>query len=85
MISTSPSEHSVSTQNDDIESINNENNTLKIFIGGLNYITLKDDLKCYFKTFGHVSKCVVIINEKGRSKCYGFITFEDTGTFLFNF
>ncbi len=51
----------------------------KIFVGGLNYITLQDDLKCYFKTFGKVVKCIVILNDKGKSKGYGFVTFEDEG------
>jgi RNA recognition motif-containing protein len=52
---------------------------LKIFVGGLNYLTMQDDLKCYFKTFGRVVKCVLIHNENGRSKGYAFVTFEDVG------
>ncbi len=56
-----------------------ETNKIKIFIGGLNYITTSEDLKSYFKTFGaKVIKCVVISGEKGNSKCFGFVDIEIT-------
>jgi RNA recognition motif-containing protein len=59
---------------------NQDSNKIKIFIGGLNYITTSEDLKSYFKTFGaKVTKCIVVSGEKGYSKCYGFVDIEVIG------
>lgn len=70
------SPNSNSTKSEDVE-LNYEEKNLKIFVGGLNYITQTDDLRTYFKTLGKVTSCIIIMNEKGKSRCYGFLTFED--------
>lgn len=53
-------------------------NIVKLFIGGLNYVTLQSDVKAYFETFGKVIECSVLFDkETKKSKCYAFLTLED--------
>jgi RNA-binding protein Musashi len=53
-------------------------NIVKLFIGGLNYVTLQSDVKAYFETFGKVIECSVLYDKETRkSKCYAFLTLED--------
>lgn len=53
-------------------------NIIKLFVGGLNYVTLQSDVKSYFETFGKVIECSVLFDkETKKSKCYAFLTLED--------
>ncbi len=54
-------------------------NIIKLFVGGLNYISFQSDVKSYFDTFGKVIECTLMIDKpSGKSKCYAFVTLEDT-------
>uniref|UniRef100_A0A3Q1BBY7 RRM domain-containing protein n=1 Tax=Amphiprion ocellaris TaxID=80972 RepID=A0A3Q1BBY7_AMPOC len=49
----------------------------KLFVGGLNVETTEDGLRKYFEQFGALSDCVVVMNQQlGRSRCFGFITYS---------
>ncbi|KAK8761714.1 hypothetical protein V5799_027018 [Amblyomma americanum] len=49
----------------------------KIFVGGLSWETTQESLLNYFSRFGEVVDCVVMCNETGRSRGFGFVTFRD--------
>lgn len=49
----------------------------KIFVGGLSWETTQDGLLNYFSRFGEVVDSVVMCNETGRSRGFGFVTFKD--------
>lgn len=49
----------------------------KLFVGGLNVQTNNEGLREYFKQYGNLTDCVVVMNQLlGRSRCFGFITFS---------
>ena len=51
---------------------------LKLFVGGLNYLSMQPDIKSYFETFGNVSSCYLLNNkETGKSRGFAFVTIED--------
>lgn len=51
----------------------------KLFVGGLAAETTSEGLAVYMKKFGAVRDCHVLIDAStGRSRCYGFCTFEDS-------
>lgn len=53
-------------------------NLIKLFVGGLNYISFQSDVKSYFDTFGRVIECTLMIDKpSGKSKCYAFVSLED--------
>lgn len=53
-------------------------NLIKLFVGGLNYISFQSDIKSYFDTFGRVIECTLMVDKtSGKSKCYAFVTLED--------
>ena len=50
----------------------------KIFIGGLAWATTSETLSEVFSQFGEVVESKVIVDrETGRSRGFGFVTFED--------
>lgn len=50
----------------------------KVFVGGLAWETQSETLKGYFEQFGEILEAVVITDKlTGRSKGYGFVTFQD--------
>ena len=50
----------------------------KLFVGGLAAETSSESLAEYMKRFGSVRDCHVLVDAStGRSRCYGFCTFED--------
>ena len=52
--------------------------TKKLFVGGLSWGTKDEQLKAAFETFGAVAEAKVILdNETGRSRGFGFVTFSD--------
>jgi RNA recognition motif-containing protein len=51
----------------------------KIFIGGLSWGTNEDGLKDSFSKFGEITDARVITDRAtGRSRGFGFVTFEET-------
>lgn len=49
----------------------------KLFVGGLNVETTDDGLRKYFEQYGVLNDCVVVMNQQlGRSRCFGFITYS---------
>ena len=58
---------------------------LKLFVGGLNYLSLQSDIKSYFETFGRVSNCTLLQDKlSGKSRGFAFITIEDPCNFISN-
>ncbi|TFY58728.1 hypothetical protein EVJ58_g6237 [Rhodofomes roseus] len=50
----------------------------RYFVGGLSHTTTSDTMRVFFSTFGKVVDCTVMVDrETGRSKGFGFVTFED--------
>lgn len=50
----------------------------KVFVGNLSYNTTEDDLKEVFGAYGTLKEVTIIVDrETGRSRGFGFITFED--------
>ncbi|KAF7554822.1 hypothetical protein G7046_g6717 [Stylonectria norvegica] len=53
----------------------------KMFIGGLNWETTDQSLRDYFSQFGEVVECTVMRDSStGRSRGFGFLTFQDAKT-----
>jgi RNA recognition motif-containing protein len=52
----------------------------KVFVGGLSWNTNDDGLRNAFEKYGSVSEARVITDrETGRSRGFGFVTFDDSG------
>lgn len=50
----------------------------KLFVGGISWSTNEDSLRNAFERFGLISEAVVVQDrETGRSRGFGFVTFED--------
>ena len=57
---------------------------LKLFVGGLNYLSLQSDIKSYFETFGRVNNCTLLIDKlSGKSRGFAFVTIEDPCNIFF--
>jgi len=54
-----------------------EEQSRKLFVGGLSFDTTDESLRLYFEKYGQITDCVVIkCNETGKSKGFGFVTYE---------
>ncbi|KAI0651278.1 hypothetical protein C8Q79DRAFT_23780 [Trametes meyenii] len=50
----------------------------RYFVGGLSHSTTSDSMRAFFSQYGKVVDCTVMVDrETGRSKGFGFVTFED--------
>lgn len=50
----------------------------KLFIGGLDFDTSEESMKCHFEQWGEVVDCVIMKNPTtNRSKGFGFVTFKE--------
>ncbi len=50
----------------------------KVFVGGLAWTTNSDGLQTAFSKYGDISEAIVITDrDSGRSRGFGFVTFED--------
>lgn len=47
----------------------------KLFIGSLSWNTSEDELRSHFSTYGDLEEAIIISDNAGRSKGFGFITF----------
>ncbi|EAU87631.2 hnRNP A1-gamma isoform [Coprinopsis cinerea okayama7 len=55
----------------------------RFFVGGLAHSTTSESMKAFFSSYGKVVDATVMMDkETGRSKGFGFVTFEDVGTSL---
>ena len=62
---------------------NQEDHLLKLFVGGLNYLSLQSDIKSYFETFGKVLNCSLLIDKaSSKSRGFAFVTIEDPGKYV---
>ena len=56
---------------------------LKLFVGGLNYLSLRDDIKSYFQTFGKVQSCSLLTDKTtGKSRGFAFVSIKDPQNIL---
>lgn len=61
----------------------NMDGLLKLFVGGLNYLSLQSDIKSYFETFGKVINCTLLIDKaSGKSRGFAFVSIEDYSNWL---
>lgn len=58
----------------------NQDNKLKLFVGGLNRSTTEETIVNHFESYGSVQIKVVKNPETGQSKGFAFLTFNDTDT-----
>jgi len=49
----------------------------KLFVHGLSFQTSKETLQKEYSQYGNVKEAVVLVDKKGASKGYGFVTFEN--------
>lgn len=49
----------------------------KLFIGNLDWNTSQEDLQAAFAAHGEVEEAIIIRDQAGRSKGFGFVTFTD--------
>jgi len=49
----------------------------KLFVGGLSWDTTSNDLETHFNLYGNVIDCVVLKNQDGRSRGFGFVTYSE--------
>jgi len=49
----------------------------KLFVGSLDWNTTEDELKAFFGDMGDVSEAIIIRDHQGRSKGFGFVSFDD--------
>ncbi|XP_031100847.1 uncharacterized protein LOC116004813 [Ipomoea triloba] len=49
----------------------------KVYVANLSESTTKEDLREVFCYFGKIASTVVVRDEDGKSKCFGFINFKD--------
>ena len=55
----------------------------QLYIGNLNYKTTEESMKNFFSKYGAI-KDIKIIQSEGRSKGFGFITFEEENNEISN-
>ncbi|XP_042470708.1 polyadenylate-binding protein 2-like isoform X1 [Zingiber officinale] len=48
-----------------------------VFVKNLSESTTKEDLENIFGKYGKITSAVVMIEEDGKSKCFGFVNFDD--------
>ena len=61
----------------------NSENLLKLFVGGLNYLSLRDDIKSYFETYGKVESCSLLTDKvTGISRGFAFVSIRDPNKVL---
>ncbi|CAF3658267.1 unnamed protein product [Rotaria sordida] len=52
----------------------------KIFLGGLNYNTTDETLRAFCSRFGKMTDCIVMRTSEGKSRGFGFVTYEDSSS-----
>jgi len=54
----------------------------KLFVHGLAFSTTKETLESHYQKYGTVKEAVVLVDKKGQSKGYGFVTFDSADSAL---
>lgn len=49
----------------------------KLFVGNLDWNTSQEDLNAAFAAHGEVEEAIIIKDQAGRSKGFGFVTYTD--------
>lgn len=49
----------------------------KLFVGNLDWNTSQEDMQSAFAAHGEVEEAIIIRDQAGRSKGFGFVTFTD--------
>lgn len=49
----------------------------KLFVGNINWSASKEDLENIFSQYGELEEVVLIKDETGRSKGFGFVTYKN--------
>lgn len=57
------------------------NDEFKLFIGGLHPETRTESLKLHFSEYGALTDCIVMLDNDGRSRGFGFVTYESADGF----
>jgi len=57
------------------------NDEFKLFIGGLHPATRTESLKLHFSEYGHLTDCIVMLDQSGASRGFGFVTYESAEGF----
>ena len=65
-------------ENDNIE----EEDVTRLFVRNLNYNTSEEDLEKHFSSFGEVNEVQILKDSTGKSKGFGFVTFESAESCL---
>ncbi|CAL5361213.1 unnamed protein product [Camellia sinensis] len=61
--------------------VKREQKTKKIFVGGIPPSLTEDDLKEYFSSYGSITEHQIMLDHNtGRSRGFGFVTFDDEET-----
>lgn len=51
----------------------------KLFVGNLDWNTSQEDLQAAFAAHGEVEEAIIIRDQAGRSKGFGFVTYVNDG------
>jgi len=67
--------------NNNFNQNNQQNNSMyripnRIFVGGIPQTASQDELRDYFRHFGHVKDARIITDTRGNSKGFGFVTYD---------
>jgi len=60
-----------------LDEIKRDKKWCKLFVHGLSFQTSKETLQKEYSQYGSVKEAVVLVDKKGASKGYGFVTFEN--------
>lgn len=68
--------------NNNFNQQNQQNNSMyripnRIFVGGIPQTASQDELRDYFRHFGHVKDARIITDTRGNSKGFGFVTYDN--------
>eukprot|EP00484_Ammonia_sp_Unknown_P012029 CAMPEP_0197072782 /NCGR_PEP_ID=MMETSP1384-20130603/210272_1 /TAXON_ID=29189 /ORGANISM="Ammonia sp." /LENGTH=682 /DNA_ID=CAMNT_0042511603 /DNA_START=373 /DNA_END=2421 /DNA_ORIENTATION=+ len=65
-----------------LNKIKSDKKWCKLFVHGLAFSTKKETLESHYQKFGKVKEAVVLVDKKGNSKGFGFVTFENAKSAL---
>lgn len=59
------------------ESVSSKTKFTNVYVKNLSESTTDDDLKKIFGEFGPITSAVVMLDAEGKSKCFGFVNFQN--------
>jgi len=60
-----------------LKKIKSDKKWCKLFVHGLAFTTSKETLEKHYEKYGKIKEAVVLVDKKGNSRGYGFVTFEN--------